>query len=84
MVAAWVDVKHGRWVFPTKKSKGKKSSCIIYLNETALIICQQLLDELSQRERLPAVKGSGMDEPTATRPVSERQTAPYAEEQELV
>lgn len=45
VIADWVDVKHGRWVFPSKKSKGKKSPRIIYLNDEAMSISRQLVDE---------------------------------------
>jgi len=45
VVADWVDVKNARWVFPSKKSKGKKSPRIIYLNDLALSISIRLLDE---------------------------------------
>ncbi|MCA9078711.1 MAG: site-specific integrase [Planctomycetaceae bacterium] len=45
VVADWVDVKHARWVFPSKKSKGKRMPRIIYLNNEALSISDRLLQE---------------------------------------
>lgn len=45
VIADWVDVKNGRWVFPPTKSKGKKSPRIIYLNDEALSISCRLLDQ---------------------------------------
>ena len=43
VMAGYVDLQNARWVFPTSKSKGKKSPRIIYLNETALAITRRLL-----------------------------------------
>ncbi len=45
VIADWVDVKHARWVFPSKKSKGKRSPRIIYLNDEVLSISARLLEE---------------------------------------
>ena len=45
LMAEYVDLKNARWVFPTSKSKGKKSPRIVYLNDVALAITKRLLIE---------------------------------------
>lgn len=50
VITDWVDAKHGRWVFPQKKSKGKKSPRIVYLNDEALEITTRLLAERAEGE----------------------------------
>jgi len=50
VIDKWVDVKHARWVFPEKKSKGNRSPRIVYLNDEALEISRRLLDEHSEGE----------------------------------
>ena len=37
----FVDLKNARWVFPVKKSKGKRKPRIVYLNDTALSITKR-------------------------------------------
>ena len=39
--AKYVDLKQARWVFPVKKSKGKRKPRIVYLNDTALEITKR-------------------------------------------
>lgn len=39
--AKYVDVKNARWVFPVKKSKGKRKPRIVYLNDAALAITKR-------------------------------------------
>ncbi len=39
--AKFVDLKNARWVFPVKKSKGKRKPRIVYLNDTALAITKR-------------------------------------------
>ncbi len=41
IVGEYVDTKNARWIFPQMKSKGKKSPRIIYLNDSALAICNR-------------------------------------------
>jgi integrase len=41
--AKFVDLKNARWVFPVKKSKGKRRPRIVYLNDEALGITQTLM-----------------------------------------
>lgn len=50
VVTNWIDAKNARWVFPTKKSKGKKSPRIVYLNEQAMEITTRLLADRSEGE----------------------------------
>jgi integrase len=40
--AQWFDRKFKRWVFPVKKSKGKKRRRIVYLTDEAFAICERL------------------------------------------
>lgn len=46
--AKYVDLENARWVFPVKKSKGKKKPRIVYLNETALEITKRYMDAASE------------------------------------
>lgn len=46
--ARFVDLKHSRWVFPVKKSKGKKRPRICYLNEVALEITERRMKQYPQ------------------------------------
>ena len=39
--AKFVDLNNSRWVFPVKKSKGKRKPRIVYLNDAALAITQR-------------------------------------------
>jgi len=41
--AKFVDLKNSRWVFPIKKSKGKRRPRIVYLNDTALAITKRYM-----------------------------------------
>lgn len=41
--ARHVEVKHSRWVFPVKESKGKKLPRIVYLSERVLQLVQELM-----------------------------------------
>ena len=41
--ARFVDLKNARWVFPVKKSKGKRRPRIVYLNDKALEITRRLM-----------------------------------------
>ena len=50
VIGGYVDQKNARWVFPSTKSKGKKSPRIIYLNDTAMEISNRLLDEFPESE----------------------------------
>ena len=50
VIADYVDSKNGRWIFPQKEAKGKKSPRIIYLNDEALSISIRLADEFPQGE----------------------------------
>ncbi len=58
VIADWVDGKNGRWVFPQEKSKGKKSPRIIYLNDVALSISQQLVENYPSGELFRNSRGS--------------------------
>ncbi len=50
VISSYVDLKNARWVFPSQKSKGKKSPRIIYLNDKAFSITQRLLETSSAGE----------------------------------
>lgn len=41
--AEWVELKQSRWVFPLKKSKGKKRRRVVYLTPAALEITKRLM-----------------------------------------
>lgn len=41
--AKHVDLQSGRWVFPVKRSKGKKRQRVVYLTDTALKIVKRLM-----------------------------------------
>jgi integrase len=43
--ARLVDLPNGRWVFPVKESKGKKTQRVVYLTENALAITKRLMVE---------------------------------------
>lgn len=42
--ARHVDLKNARWVFPAEESKGKRFPRVVYLDERALAITQQLIE----------------------------------------
>jgi len=41
--AEWVELKQSRWVFPVKKSKGKKRRRVVYLTPVALEVTKRLM-----------------------------------------
>lgn len=41
----FVDLKNARWVFPVKKSKGKRKPRIVYLNDMALSITRRRMEK---------------------------------------
>lgn len=46
--ASFVDLKNARWVFPVRKSKGKKRPRIVYLNDKALEITERRMKQYEQ------------------------------------